>query len=204
MTYKWKIIENTLDKEVGNKPNGGYTNDPVDKGGETKWGITVAVARAFGYKGRMIDLPKNTAMAIYDLKYWRTNSLDEIESISDIVAAELYDTGVNMGIGIAAKFLQKTLNISNNNQKDFPDIVVDGKIGDKTIACLKSYFRKRKDAEKIIVFRLNAFQDIRYDDIIDDNQSQERFGNGWRENRVVEKFEIKKPVWRENRSGQRT
>ena len=35
---------------------GGYTNNPNDKGGETNFGITVAVARAFGYTGPMTSM----------------------------------------------------------------------------------------------------------------------------------------------------
>lgn len=47
------------------KSEGGYVNNPKDKGGETKYGITVAVARANGYKGNMRNLPKQTAIDIY-------------------------------------------------------------------------------------------------------------------------------------------
>lgn len=195
MTYKWDIIEGTIDNEVGDMPNGGYTNDPIDKGGETKWGITIKVARAFGYQGRMIDLPKNTACAIFEQNYWKPNNLDEIEKINPIIAEEMYDTGVNMGVGVAARFLQKSLNISNNNGKDFADLVVDGNIGGKTIAALKAFFKRRPEALKILFFRLNAFQDLRYDEIIANNDSQERFGNGWREKRVINKFDIKTPKW---------
>jgi lysozyme family protein len=30
---------------------GGYTNNPDDSGGETMWGVTIAVARRNGYTG---------------------------------------------------------------------------------------------------------------------------------------------------------
>lgn len=44
---------------MGNNPvidgilslEGGYVNNPADRGGATNWGITEATARAFGYKG---------------------------------------------------------------------------------------------------------------------------------------------------------
>jgi lysozyme family protein len=35
---------------------GGYSNNPNDAGGETCFGITEAVARAYGYTGEMVDL----------------------------------------------------------------------------------------------------------------------------------------------------
>lgn len=44
-------------------------NDPSDKGGETNYGITVATARANGYKGAMRDLPLQTAKDIYRNEY---------------------------------------------------------------------------------------------------------------------------------------
>ncbi|OCO16336.1 hypothetical protein AN684_0205915 [Klebsiella pneumoniae subsp. pneumoniae] len=40
-----QIIEGILGKE------GGYVNNPNDKGGPTRWGITQTTARAYGYKG---------------------------------------------------------------------------------------------------------------------------------------------------------
>ncbi len=44
---------------------GGYVNNPADRGGVTKYGITEAVARANGFKGNMRDLPLDVAKAIY-------------------------------------------------------------------------------------------------------------------------------------------
>ena len=45
------FVERFLDDLI--KREGGYVNNPNDKGGETCWGITVAVARANGYAGPM-------------------------------------------------------------------------------------------------------------------------------------------------------
>jgi hypothetical protein len=78
---------------------GGYTNDPKDAGGETNWGITVTVARAFGYDGLMTLLPKETAIAIYKQRYWQDPRLDKVAEYSPRIAEELLDTGVNMGVG---------------------------------------------------------------------------------------------------------
>ena len=36
---------------------GGYSNHPDDPGGETNWGVTLTVARANGYVGRMQEMP---------------------------------------------------------------------------------------------------------------------------------------------------
>ena len=37
-----KCLKFTLPWETGNDPDGGYTNDPDDPGGETRWGIAKA------------------------------------------------------------------------------------------------------------------------------------------------------------------
>ncbi len=43
---------------------GGYVNDSADSGGRTNWGITEAVARAYGYNGEMSELPRSLAAGI--------------------------------------------------------------------------------------------------------------------------------------------
>ena len=48
---------------------GGYVNDPKDPGGETNHGITVAVARDFGYAGPMKAMPQDVAANIYVTNY---------------------------------------------------------------------------------------------------------------------------------------
>ena len=53
-------IEQYLDELI--KREGGYVNNPADRGGATKYGITEAVARANGFKGNMRDF---LAKAIY-------------------------------------------------------------------------------------------------------------------------------------------
>lgn len=76
------------------KSEGGYVNDPDDPGGETKYGITIAVARQYGYTGKMQDLPVSTAIAIYKKKYWDAN---QIEKYPDHLQYALFDSFVNMG-----------------------------------------------------------------------------------------------------------
>ncbi len=56
-------IEQYLEELI--KREGGYVNNPADRGGATKYGITEAVARANGYKGNMKDLPLDVAKSIY-------------------------------------------------------------------------------------------------------------------------------------------
>jgi lysozyme family protein len=176
-------LQDMLNELVGRE--GGYVNDPADKGGETNWGITIAVARAFGYTGDMRSMPRDVAVQIYTERYWTQPRFNKVASLSTIVAEELLDTGVNMGTSVAGRFLQRALNVLNQEGKLFPDIAVDGNIGKMTIASLGSFLKARgKDGETVLLRMLNAQQSVRYMDIAEGNASQERFVYGWQLNRV--------------------
>jgi lysozyme family protein len=163
----------------------GYSNNAADSGGETNHGITVAVARAYGYTGSMRDMPKEVARAIYLERYWRQPRFDQVAQISAAVAHELFDTGVNMGQAVAGKFLQRALNLLNRRASLFPDIAADGLIGSMTIAALKAFLRSRgADGEKVILRMLNAQQSVRYMEIAERREKDEDFMFGWNLNRV--------------------
>ena len=100
---------------------GGYVNHPADKGGPTCFGITEAVARAHGYAGPMRMLPRSEAIAIYKRIYWLRPRFDAVAARSARIAAELFDTGVNMGPAVAVTFLQRALTALNRNGTDFAD-----------------------------------------------------------------------------------
>ena len=62
---------------------------------------------------------------------------------SEAIAAELFDTGVNMGPAVAATFLQRALSALNRNRSDYPDLVPDGRIGPATLAALDAFLAVR-------------------------------------------------------------
>lgn len=177
-------IEQYLDELI--KREGGYVNNPTDRGGATKYGITEAVARANGYKGNMKDLPLEVAKAIYKKQYWIAPRFDQVNAISSAVAEELLDTGVNCGTGFAKPLLQRALNLLNNQGKaGWPDLSVDGIYGPATINALKTYLAKRgKEGEKVLVRVLNIMQGQRYIEICERNLTQEQFFYGWIANRI--------------------
>src|SRR4030095_6616507 len=88
---------------------GAYVTHPADRGGPTRFGITEAVARAHGYAGAMAELPREEAAAIYRRLYWLRPKFHEVSARSPRLAAELFDTGANMGPAVAATFLQRAL-----------------------------------------------------------------------------------------------
>lgn len=162
------------------KAEGRFSNDANDRGGQTKYGITQAVARRFGYTGQMIDYPMEEAERVYKLQYWDTLQLDEIDAISEDIAQELFDTGVNMGIGRAGTFLQRSLNVLNREQRDYTDLTADGIVGPATIHSLRSFIARRKAQGELVLMRaLDGLQRAAYIEIAERNKTQESFVFGW-------------------------
>jgi lysozyme family protein len=113
------MIDALMDRE------GGYVSHSSDKGGPTCFGITEAVARAHGYAGPMRQLPRSEAAAIYRRHYWARPRFDKVAERSARVAAELFDTGVNMGPAVAATFLQRALTALNRNGRDYGNYILE-------------------------------------------------------------------------------
>lgn len=162
------------------KNEGGYVNDPNDRGGETNWGVTIAVARANGYSGPMRDMTKDQALDIYRKQYFFRPGFDKVMALSAAVAFELFDTGVNMGPKVPSRWLQRILNALNRQEKDWGDLTVDGDIGPATISALNTYLDKRGDeGEHRLLAALNACQGYRYLELCETRQPNETFFYGW-------------------------
>lgn len=174
MTAIDTIIERVLANE------GSYANDARDAGGETNFGITIATARAQGYAGAMRDMPRSFAFEVYRRQYVVAPGFDRIAAISLPVAAELVDTGVNMGPKIAATFLQRSLNALNNGARDYPDLLVDGMAGATTAAALNAFLGRRgAEGERRLLALLNALQGERYVSLAEGRAANEAFLYGW-------------------------
>ena len=159
---------------------GGYVNDAADRGGETRWGITAANARAHGYTGPMATLPQTTARAIYRATYVDAPRFGEVVLIDPDLGAKLVDIGVNMGPAVAATFLQRWLNAFNDTGTHYAALVVDGQLGVKTLDALRAFLRWRGPMGATALLKgINSSQGTRYLDIAEGNHSQRRFVFGW-------------------------
>lgn len=159
---------------------GGYSDDPRDSGGKTCYGITEEVARRHGYIGPMEQLPLVTAKAIYRKDYWDANDLDAVAVVSQPISIELFDTGVNCGVGVAATFLQRSLNALNRLQADYPDVLPDGDIGPATTLALSAFLgRRAPHGEKVLLRALNSLQGARYIALAERREKDEKFVYGW-------------------------
>jgi lysozyme family protein len=174
------LIDGLLDRE------GGYVDNPADAGGPTCFGITEAVARAHGYRGAMRQLPRSEAAAIYERLYWVRPCLDEIATRSEPLAAELFDTGVNMGPAVAITFLQRALTALNRNGTDYADLTPDGRVGPATLAALDGFFATRGtiSGEKVLLRAIEALQGERYLRLAERRPANEAFLYGWLANRI--------------------
>ena len=176
-------IEELIDGLIARE--GGYTNHPADRGGPTRYGITEAVARAHGYTGPMSLLPRDEAAAIYRRLYWLRPRYDQVARRAPRIAAELFDTGANMGPGVATTFLQRALTALNRNARDFADITPDGRIGPRTLAALNAFLDLRGTGGETVLLRaLEALQGERYLRLAEKRPANEAFLYGWLANRI--------------------
>ena len=181
-------FEEAYYKTMGHE--GGYVNDPHDAGGETYKGI----ARKYNpsWSGwQIIDGHKNSSYfpssldtdddlqdsvhRFYKSNYWDVNRLDEVRS--QAVGEEMFDTGVNMGIGRAAKFLQRALTYLNRNGALYPDLVPDGQIGSKSLQALDIILNGGD--EIVLLTMLNVLQGEHYMNYMDSNPVQRKYARGW-------------------------
>lgn len=150
------------------KWEGGYVNDPLDKGGATNMGITIGTWRSVGYdKDGDGDIDAND-IKLLDKKdfeavlkqYWDRWQADKIQnqSVANILVDWVWGSG-KWGIIIPQRILGLTS---------------DGIVGPKTIEKINSMNQSE-------LFRL-IFQEREkfLENIVKNNPSQKRFIKGWK------------------------
>lgn len=178
-----KHFEAAFARTIGHE--GGFSDDPVDRGGKTRFGITETVARAYGYAGAMDKLPFAIAKAIYRERYWDYLSLDAVASLYPALAYKLFDAGVNCGQANAVKWLQIGLNAFNNNGALYDDIGEDGGMGRLTLYALRSFHAHRGTEGGQALFEVvDSYQGVHYTNIARRDKTQEKYTFGWFMNRI--------------------
>jgi lysozyme family protein len=156
-----------------------YSDDPFDRGGATRYGVTERVARRWGYMGDMRELPQPLAEKIARLEYWEGPGFHRIAEVSPAIAFELFEENYNMRYGFAGQSLQRLLN-GLNRDRQFPDLKVDGKCGVATRVALKRFLDLRGlQGESVLLGLLNGLQAAEYLRIVEANDSQRAFLYGW-------------------------
>jgi lysozyme family protein len=113
-------------------------------------------------------------------------AFDEIAKRSEALAAELFDTGANMGPAVAVTFIQRALTALNRNGQDFTDLVPDGRIGPATLDALDAFLAVRGEpgGEAVLLRALEALQGERYLRLAERRPANEAFLYGWLANRI--------------------
>jgi lysozyme family protein len=176
------VFDKALAKVLGIE--GGFSDDPKDSGGATRWGVTEALARQYGYRGPMQEYPKNEAIRIYREEFWQKRGLAEVAEFSEALAIELFEQIINGVPG--GLHLQRQLNALNNGGAVYDDLKTDGSIGPVTRRALFAYLSHRGTAgEKVLLAGLNAEQAVYYRELVERRPKDERFYFGWLQQRVV-------------------
>lgn len=143
---------------------GGYVNDPLDRGGETNFGITKRTYESYvgreAYPDEMRNLSKGNAIQIYKDLYWDVMRADEITNYG--IAFLLFDQSVNRGPRNATIQAQKALGI-------YPDGAMTDALVERINNTPSSDF-----IPKFIDESRKA-----YERIVERNPTQEKFLSGW-------------------------
>ena len=96
-------FDDAFDRLIGSE--GGYSNNPADPGGETKWGIS---KRSYPMLD-IANLSKDDAKAVYLRDFW-----NPISTIQPAVAFQAFDFAVNSGIQTAIRKLQAAIGVADD------------------------------------------------------------------------------------------
>ena len=159
-----KLIPHILKWEGGSK----YTNDPLDRGGATKYGITLNTLQSIHYDtnhdGKVnVDDVKSLQLddfkKILKLNYWNKWKADEIknQSIANLLVDWLWGSGKH---GII-------------NPQRLLGVPADGVVGMNTINALNSA------NQRIIYNKVWQARKEFYEKIVKNNPSQSKWLKGW-------------------------
>ncbi len=157
---------------------GDWSDDPLDNGGRTKFGITEDEWFSFCRREAIAPInPINTltraqAEQVYRLDYWGKLNCSQFDR--EEVARELFDSGVNCGIGSAAYFAQRAYNLLRTDGS--PALAEDGALGPRTVNALNILSLAYPDA---LLAALNGEQYNYYKTLVTNNPAQRHFIRGW-------------------------
>jgi lysozyme family protein len=150
------------------KMEGGYTNDPVDRGGATNKGILQRVydtyRKAEGLRLADVRHILNIEVEeIYRDAYWLEGDCDRLPWPVSLVH---FDACVNTGVTQAAKFLQRSVGAQP-----------DGRIGPKTLEALRALLER--ETPLAVAERLVRLREPFYRRLAEADPTQNRFLQGW-------------------------
>ncbi len=167
---------------------GGYSNNPRDKGGRTYQGIAEnfhprepmwRIINAATHDPEFPDcLEKNDDLQAMVRNFYKTRFWDVWggDTLPQQVADELFEFFVNSPAGCALA-VQRMCNILNNQGSRWPDIEQDGQFGPVTRGTLQKLLVRY--GAKYFVAVLNRMQFAFYLNVLESHPDQEEFARGW-------------------------
>lgn len=167
---------------------GGHSDDPVDRGGETHHGISLRFLKAAG----RLDANRD-GFADLDLNFDTVLDGHDIRALTPEIAGEVYlrhfyvepgfwtlpqpfdgamfDQAVNGGTTAAIRLLQRAINGVS------PVVIVDGVLGPATRTALINAVNSASSYQVLMRLRFQAQR--RYEQIVAADPTQRRFLKGW-------------------------
>ena len=151
------------------KYEGGFTDNPNDRGGRTNMGVTQGFLDTYKERaGVSVDdvryLKEEDAIELYRTE-WNIYGFGKLDNSN--VMKLVYDFAVNSGPLVAIKYLQRILNSKGKN------LAVDGYIGENTNRAANSV------DEKWLVREIQKSRAEHCDRIVDKDPKQRKFIKGW-------------------------
>lgn len=156
------VKEGLISSQVQRR-NVGYVNDPLDRGGETKYGV----AKNANMDLNITTLDWAAAKRVYYRRYWLAANCDDLTLISPRLAVLHFDGAVNHGVGRAGRFLQQAVGA-----------VEDGDVGPATLREVQNDIKSDADAIKICALICTSREQF-YRAIVARRPEQVRFLRGW-------------------------
>lgn len=184
--------------QITGRIEGGWCNVVGDSGGETYRGIArnyhpgwmgwviVDREKAKGMDGLDSRLAADKPLeelitSFYKNLYWDVYCLDNCDS--QLLANEIYDSGVNIGTKTVAQWVQRALNALNNDLATsgglWEEITVDGKVNLKVMEILNKSLKVHARMESRLYKILDGFQRVHYVQICESKKIREKFLSGW-------------------------
>lgn len=150
---------------------GGFVNHKNDRGGATKYGITIVTLSSYQGRPATIDdikaLTIKDAERIYWVMYWEPMGGPEINDFN--LAFILFDQAVNRGVSKVIRQVQKCINLMQSSCQ----LAEDGIMGESTLKALNA------QDSKILAENFLQVSRESYRKIVEQNPSQQVFLAGW-------------------------
>ena len=145
---------------------GGFSDNPDDRGGPTNFGISAGFLESIGYDKTPEELTRDEARELYQKYFWGPVRGDDLPPP---VALVVFDMAVNSGVKTAVRRLQYVLN-------NYQAMDVDGAMGPRTLAAVQSAYHQYNTI--FLGELLNSRREY-YADLIRKNSSRGVFARGW-------------------------